>query len=344
MKCEKCNTNNVRIDMYVNIICLNCGFITKKSIFTDNIDNTADMYNASQTDIFLPQTSTCIPISKNCINKKLKMLNRWHMIPYEERSFNVILNYIEDICKNNNIDKSIEYDTKIICNQILKRSDTNTVIYRGKNRNNIIAGALFIACIKNKKPYSPNEIASFMNIKKTNVTIGYSIVTKVLSNKKLQICEYNNTNSSLYFIKRFINELSLNIDFNDAEYYYNIIEQLKLSYNHTPLIVALMVLIATCKSKYTDIDIISKIISNVNISIVTLSKITKEITAYLYLINDKDKIDKILYISSIFSEHDLELTLNILKNVRRMQNMLTILSNKIQYIYKLLAMTEPAIL
>ena len=276
------------------IVCTNCGYVLN-TILDDNPewrnydDDTVDTSRCSlPISYLLPQSSLGTTIGGRGKNR-LKILHSWNAMPYKERSFNVILKKIEDICTRGQIEKKIEHDAKILCKQVIQGTyiDTETnidksIIIRGLHRNSIIAGAIFFACRRSGKSRSPKEIAEVANIDYTNVTSGCTAFSKLASIKGVNL----DLGSSLpeHFIRRYCIELKVQKEFtNEAIRLAKNIRLLNIASTHTPISIATGCILLLADINKINID--KKTIKDIfNISEVTINKTFKKLQKYQSII------------------------------------------------------------
>lgn len=325
-ECDKCSSHDTFYETKsAIIICVNCGNVLD-FFYDDNPEwrhYDDDITNGGRCSIpinyLLPQSSLGTTIGGTGKNR-LKILHSWNAMPYNERSFNVILKQIEEICFKGNIEKKIEQDAKFLCKKVIQDPyvDVNTlenisVIIRGLNRNSIIIGSIFIACRRNGKARSPREIADIAGIDYTNVTSGRTSFSKLAEIKGIYL-DYG-TSQPEDFIKRYGKMLKINNE--------NIEETIKLSKNikllniastHTPISIAAACIILLFDIKNIMFDK-KKIKEIFNISDVTINKTYKKICVYKNILID-DNITKIvaeeLNKSAVKNNSDLQHNIYIL--------------------------------
>ncbi len=283
------------------VVCTKCGFVID-TIMDDNPewrnyeDDVADTSRCSHpVSYLLPQSSLGTTIGGKGKNR-LKILHSWNTMPYKERSFNVILKKIEEICARGKISKNIEHDAKILCKQVIQGTYVNegeekNIIIRGLNRNSIIAGAIFFACRRNGKTRSPKEIAAIADIDYINVTSGCTAFSKFAESK----CSNMNLGTSQpeHFIRRYCEQLKLKKEYtNEAVRYARNIRAIRIAATHTPISIATGCILLL--ADIYDIDISKKTIKeNFNISEVTINKTCKEFQKYKKIIIDDELTKKV---------------------------------------------------
>ncbi len=298
--CVNCDNNyNILHDTRnALIVCGNCGNVIN-TIMDDSPewrhyeDNLHDVSRCSMPiNYLLPQSSLSTTIGGKGKNR-LKILHSWNAMPYKERSFNIILKKIEEICRKGCIEKIIEDDAKILCKQVIQGSYENditkikkNIIIRGLHRNSIIAGAIFFACRRYEKSRSPKEIAEIANIDYTNVTSGCTAFSKFAEFKKTNF-DFGSSTSE-HFIKRYCHDLHLDKKFiTDALHFANNIKLLNIASAHTPISIATGCILLVAEIHNIEIDK-KQIKDTFNISEVTINKTLKNLQKYKQLIlNDE---------------------------------------------------------
>ena len=318
--CE--SSDNIRHDKKnAIVVCTKCGFVLD-IIMDDNPewrhyeDNIVDTSRCSHpVSYLLPQSSLGTTIGGKGKNR-LKILHSWNAMPYKERSFNVILKKIEEICVKGKISKNIEYDAKILCKQVIQGTymhddgKEKNIIIRGLNRNSIIAGAIFFACRRNGKTRSSKEIAAIAGIDYTNVTSGCTAFSKFAESK----CSNMNLGTSQpeHFIRRYCEEFRCKKEFtNEAVRYANNIRAIRIAATHTPISVATGCILLL--ADIYDINITKKMIKDkINISEVTINKTYKEFQKYKKIIIDDELTKKVSY---QINKNNKESNIDILKEL-----------------------------
>lgn len=219
--CVKCNT-----DVYLfndrksgNRVCSKCGTVNGDII--DNSAGYAGFDDENKTDAtgnvgisyneLLPQSSLSTTISGG--SNRLKTLQNWNVMPYRERSLNIVYKIIKKICEENKIIKCVEIDAQIMykklsdCKHVKGKNKGKYIIIRGSNRMSLIAACIFYACRNKGITRSPKEIATMFNNKQVKMTNGCKMFRKLCNIK--QISMLGGISLAEHFIKRFCDELKI---------------------------------------------------------------------------------------------------------------------------------------
>lgn len=297
--CECGNRDNVIKDQTEGtIVCKKCGVIMA-NILDDNPewkfsndDNYNDYSRCHQINPLLPQSSLSTTIACSSRNK-VKMLNNWNAMPYPERTLYVVLKIIQNVCRDNNILKCIEDETKILYKNLSdnRQIDGKKKIIRGRNKKSLIAGCLFASCKKYGQSRSPKEIASMFKLKYKHVTKGYKIVNK-LKNSKMKDYEMT-VSSSEHFILRYCKNLHIKKEYiEQAVRIAKNIEKLNLNSGHTSSSIATGGILLM--ANLNNLKITKKNISDqINVSEVTISKTYKKLKKYSKILVNDEIVNKI---------------------------------------------------
>ena len=301
--CNNCHTEDYLAIDNANgvVVCTQCGAVMTE-IFDNNPEwKSYDGNNASArcngaNNAFLPRSSLGTSISGSNRNR-VKVLHMWNAMPYKERSLNVELKEIQNICRDAGIVKCIEDDTKILYKIISEskhlygKNQGKYIIIRGDKRKGLKGACLYFACKRKGDTRSPKEIAKLFGIKDKDIRKGCKTCKKLL---QLNQIPYDpNTNNPEHFIKRYCREVHL-----DKEYTAEIlriiknIEKLDLVSCHTPQTVAIAGIILIIELNNIDID--RKVLeTKFEVSGVTLEKAYKKIEKYKDIITNDDLTNKI---------------------------------------------------
>lgn len=302
--CAKCHMKNVMIENIVDgtIVCKNCGLIS----FVDIIDHRQEwkgyeddcknnMYKYGSVNDTQYQSIGY----DNEYTGLIKKLHRWTSISSDEKSINIVLQKIHEICVAGNINKCIEDDAKIMYKSINDyKCNGKKKIMRSRNRSGTIAGGILHACKRKGEPRSPKEIALYAKLKYSDVTKGYKtflILLKLIDVNK--VFDVHALNTVEHYVQRFCNELKINK--NNTELAINIaknIRTLDIISDHIPSSIAAgsILLMAYIKK----LSITKKQLDNkFNISVVTISKTFKEIMT--------KKIFKNIYLKDVIIDEKL---------------------------------------
>lgn len=241
------------------IICKKCG-----ETIVENIINTTPEWNnyddinecgCSMVNNLLPQSSLSVPILSRSL--KLRTLQNWDAMPYNERSLNKEYKFIDEICNKHNVPKCIINDSKIIFKNISEcQVKGRNVIFRGNNRIDIIVACVYFAYSKSENSKSPTELSAMFNINKKELTKGIKKFLKIANIGNLNL----NITYSLpeHYIENYCKQLKLNKTITNA--IFNIaknITRLGIHMSHTPISIA-------CGSILLCIDNIEKGKTNIN--------------------------------------------------------------------------------
>lgn len=304
--CVNCNKKDTIVDDTIQgfMVCTNCGQVID-SIIDSNLewrqyDDKNDTSRCSMgINKLLPQSSLGTTISGGAYKSRLKTLHGWSIMPYKERSLNIVFKDIQSKCAQAGIIKCIEDDAKIMyksindCKHISGKNMGKYIIIRGANRRSLIAACVFFACKKKNMTRSPKEISDLFNLKYTEMTRGCKNFTKLIKLRKMEI----NLGMSFpeHFVIRFCNALKIKNEYiEEVIRIANNINRLGIATEHTPISIATgSILLMADNNKQTFISK-KKIATQFNISEVTITKIYKKIWQFRHIINNNDIVDKII--------------------------------------------------
>lgn len=302
--CAKCHMKNVMIENVVDgtIVCKNCGLIT----FVDIIDHRQewkgyedDCKNNMYKYGSINESQYHSIGYDNEYTGLIKKLHRWTSISSDEKSINLVLHKIHEICVAGNINKCIEDDAKIMYRSINDyKCNGKKKIMRSRNRSGTIAGGILHACKRKGEPRSPKEIALYAKLKYSDVTKGYKTFLILLKLIDINmIFDVHALNTVEHYVQRFCSELKINkINTNFAINIAKNIRKLDIISDHIPSSIAAgsILLMANIKK----ISITKKQLdSKFNISVVTISKTFKEIMT--------KKIFKNIYLKDVIVDDKL---------------------------------------
>lgn len=301
--CPTCETADhiVRDQFGGMVLCSNCGQVMEDSIFDHGPewknydDNCGSNRCGLPTNSLLPQSSLGTTIRGNC-NYRLKTLHNWGLMPYKERSLNVVLNTIKSKCAAAKLLGCIEDDAKILykiaseCKGINKK---NNIIIRGKNRIGLMAACVFYACKRRGHAKSIKDIATLFEIETSCVNKGCKNFSKYVKYKNI---DYNtNITHPVQYIQQFCEKLKISKDILDviSEVAINI-QQMNIVPSHTPISVA-AACILLCASKFEKLNISKHLISTTfGISDVTLVKAYNKLEKFKTILLNNEKVNKII--------------------------------------------------
>lgn len=130
--------------------------------------------------------------------RKIRVYQMWNSMPYRERSLYNIFDQITMSSSKHNLTPKIISDAKVLYKRI-----SECKISRGDNREGLIATSIYLACIMNKSPRSPKEVAKIFDLDTTLITRGISRFQNLL---KLKIA----CTSPEDYITRFGSILNMN--------------------------------------------------------------------------------------------------------------------------------------
>lgn len=214
VRCETCLTDDYLAIDTANgvVVCTQCGAVMTE-LFDSNPEwksydgNTSSARCNGSNNVFLPQSSLGTSISGSNRNR-VKVLHGWNAMPYKERSLNVELKEIQNVCRDAGILKCIEDDTKILYKMISDskhlygKNQGKYIIIRGDKRKGLKGACLYFACKRKGDTRSPKEIAKLFGIKDKDIRKGCKTCKKLL---QLNQIPYDpNTNNPEHFIKDIV--------------------------------------------------------------------------------------------------------------------------------------------
>lgn len=306
--CQICKTDEYIEEDYTGgiLVCKKCGYVqsfildfnSEQKHFEDESKGELSM-STMLMNTMLPQSA--LGTNMAGFNKsRIKTIHSWSIMPYKERSLNLVLKEIQTRCNNYNILKCIEDDAKIMykniseCKHIMGKNRGKNIIIRGVNRKSLIAACVFFACKKKGKTRSPKEIANIFGLKFTEITKGCKTFIKLI--RLSQTVMNISASAPEHFVTRFCEELKISKKYSDdAMRIAHNIQKLNIASVHTPLTIAtgsiyMMILI-------NNLDVSKKIIAQkFNVSEVTITKAYKKIEPYKKALISNEITDKIIKI------------------------------------------------
>jgi transcription initiation factor TFIIIB Brf1 subunit/transcription initiation factor TFIIB len=140
------------------------------------------------TNFFLPQSSLGTKVPMNFSYSKIARLQKWHQMPYKERSLNDVLQYITKVCKEHNVNGSIIDNARILFKQINDTkhlegiNEGKNIITRGRNRKSLISACVFVGSCLQGQPILPKVIAEIFSLEEKEVTRGCRNIREILKN------------------------------------------------------------------------------------------------------------------------------------------------------------------
>lgn len=306
--CQNCKTGEFMEEDYTNgiFVCKQCARVVSFIIDFNSEqkhfeDETKGELSTMLMNVMLPQSALGTNMS-GYAKSRIKTIHNWSIMPYKERSLNLVLKEIQSRCDNFNILKCIEDDAKIMykniseCKHIIGKNRGKNIIIRGINRKSLIAACVFFACKKKGKTRSPKEIAKIFDLKFTEITKGCKTFIKLirLSRTVMNI----NASAPEHFVSRFCDELKIPKHLNDqAMCITHNIQKLNIASVHTPLTIATgsIYMMITLNNLNISKKIIAK---KFNVSEVTITKAYKKIEPYKKALINNEITDKIIKIMS----------------------------------------------
>ncbi len=271
-------------ETYGSIVCQKCGkiidTIIDQSPEWNNYDDICDT-RCTQMNMLLPQSSMSIPIMNG--SRRIKTLQTWHSMPYNERSLNNEYKYIDDICNTHDIPRCIATDSKYFFKKISEcQIKGRNVIFRGKNRRNVIVACVYLSYAKSENTKTPKEISNIFKITKKDLTKGikkfYNILRKSKTDINIVCC------SPEHFVENYCKQLKLSKNLTDmALSIARNIKTLGIHLSHTPISLAcgsILLCVNNCNHEI-NMNLTEKILAKkFDISVVTIVKAYKKILEY----------------------------------------------------------------
>jgi len=290
--CVGCEGKNLVQDYSKGCVkCIDCGICQTQQIFDENPEwslyedgkGEGSVRCGPATNYFLPKSSLGTTISGKGYSV-LKMLQTWNQMPYKERSLSDILQYLEQVCRKNNLPKSVIDNVKILYKQIhdlkyeTEERKHKNVIIRGDNRTGIYGACVYYGAQLQRYSRSVKEIALMLGTSIKVVTKGIRKFNDLM--KKNSLINTISTQTPNDHIERFCKKLKLKTDqIQQIIIISNNINKLYLASNHQPTSIAAGAILIY--SNLYGVDIQKKVISEVfEISNVTIDKIYKKILPF----------------------------------------------------------------
>lgn len=301
-----CNHSGSLIDDHVNgyEVCTECGQIFRELFDTspewrqfDENGSTGKARCNNKINPFLPKSSLNT-VTGGFVNFRLREIQKWNAMPYDERTLYKILKMIEKCCRAGNILKCAEDEAKILykniskCRHLEGEKEGKKVISRGRNKKGLIAACVYHACKRIGITRKPKEIAKLFDIRQHDLTKGCKIFTAMM---EMIGMEYNIRQSNPEdFIPRFCNELHLKKCYIEMSVTVaKNIKKLNVGSVHTPLSIASgsILLIANLNN----LNITKKMIATkFGVSEITVLKSFKKIANYGPILINDDLTDQIV--------------------------------------------------
>jgi transcription initiation factor TFIIB len=289
--CIGCNGRNLVQDYSKGCVkCTDCGICTTQ-IFDENPEwslyedgkGEATVRCGPATNFFLPKSSLGTTISGKGYSV-LKMLQTWNQMPYKERSLSDILQHLEQVCKKNNLPKSVIDNVKILYKQIhdlkyeTEEKKDKSVIIRGDNRTGIYGACVYYGAQLQGYSRQVKEIATMLETTIKVITKGIRKFNDLM--KKNSLINTISSTTPNDHIERFCQKLKLKKEqVQQIKIISNNITKLYLASNHQPTSIAAGAILVY--SNIYGVDIQKKTISEIfEISNVTIDKIYRKILPF----------------------------------------------------------------
>jgi transcription initiation factor TFIIB len=296
--CLGCQSKNI-VEDYANgyKVCSDCGQINeslydKSPEWTQYEDGKASgsARCGGPTNPFLPIAS----LGTNMLasnTSKMKKLHNWGQMPYDERALKGVLDIIDSVCKKNNIVKAVSDCAQIMYSKLHKmrhidgKSEGKKMIFRGKNRESIIAACVYYGANYQNQPRTTKDIAAYFNLDVKQVSKGIRHVIELMRDDNI-ITNIQTSSPSLYIRNFCIKKLPK--DYVPIAYELaNNITKLDLASNHQPNSIAaatILLLVKNCNINITK----KEIICDFKISEPTLNKTLERLDKYKKVLFDND--------------------------------------------------------
>jgi len=300
-RCISCgSTDQIENGKTRNLVCKQCGLNVVDDLdrsFSTNNSNADIVSNSSNYNIpinYFFRESSMGTIIGGRGNSRIKTIHRWGLMPYRERSRKEVFDFLTNICKKSNLEKSIIDNAHILymnLSAVKKKNMDRTIIIRGNNRDSLIAACVYFGCKMQGKPRCPKEIAQMFGLGLTDVTGGCRKFLEIMGK---DVGMYNIKSSKAYdYVERCGRILKL-----QKKYILQAIKIVKniitLDYasDHQPPSVAAGCLLLVVNMNNLDIDK-EKISSVFKISQVTITKIYDKILKYQKVITNDEAVARI---------------------------------------------------
>lgn len=297
-QCLNCNGKNLVKDNSKGCMkCTDCGACIQQlfdenpewSMYEDGKGEGA-MRCGAATNYFLPKSSLGTTISGK--KSVLKMLQNWNQMPYKERSLSDILQYLEQVCKKNNLPKSVIDNVKILYKQIhdlkydIEEKKDKSIIIRGDKRRGVYGACIYYGSQLQGYSRSIKEIGLMLEISSKTVTKGCRKFNDLM--KKNNLINTITITIPNDFIERYCYKLKLKKDqIEQIMIITSNISKLYLASNHQPTSIAAGAILIYANLYNVNID--KKTISDIfEISNVTIDKIYKKILPFRNVINSDE--------------------------------------------------------
>ena len=275
--CEVCNSMSLIIDDGANI-CLDCQAVQSRVIDTGaewryyGADDSRDGDPARcgmPTNDLLPKSSMGSVISSrrgdNRDIRRIRMYQMWNSMPYWERTLYNVFDKLANNTSSHGIPAKVLDDAKVLYKKASEKK-----ISRGDNKEGLIASCIYYACLMNKLPRSPKEVARMFHIDPNILTKG---------NTRFQSLLQMNVDSSTpdEYIARFGSKLNMSYqDIQKCKLFAKKLDELEIVSENSPTSVAAGAIYYYCLEN--KIDFSKKNIADVcEVSEVTITKCYKRL-------------------------------------------------------------------
>lgn len=208
--CGDCKSTNLIVDEGVHI-CMNCTSVQGRVIDTgaewryygaDDSRGADPARCGLATNDLLPKSSIGTVIgycrSDNRDMRRIRMFQMWNSMPYWERTLYSVFDKLMTNTINHGVPSKVIDDAKVLYKRASEKK-----ISRGDNKEGLIASCIYYACLLNKIPRSPKEVARMFNIDPNVLTKG---------NARFQSLLQMNVDSSNPddYVARFGSKLNMN--------------------------------------------------------------------------------------------------------------------------------------
>lgn len=283
-KCFKCGCQRIICDEGQNI-CMECNALQSRIIETtaewryygadDSREDNPTRCGMPTNDL-LPKSSLGSIISgkknESREQKQVRRYQMWNSMPYWERTLYTVFEQLNSNTQNQGIPIKVLNDAKVLYKRASEKK-----ISRGENKEGLIASCIYYACLLNKIPRSPKEVAKMFHIDPYILTKG---------NARFQILLNVNVDTSNPddYISRFGSRLNMSCtDIKNCKELAQKLDELEIVSENAPTSVAAGTIFYYCTIK--DLDYNKKQIAEVcDVSEVTITKCYKRLLKYKEMI------------------------------------------------------------
>jgi transcription initiation factor TFIIB len=299
--CQQCNNDTLINDSNLGcFVCSECGYIgveyfDKNPEYGNFGSDSSSSRLGCTTNFFFPVSSLGTKISGSNFSR-VKMLQSWGQMPYNERALMEDLEYIQKISKDYKIPQIVIDNAKILYKKVkdFKEDDEKKIIVRCKNKKSLLAAALYYGAKIQEMPMRPKEIGKIFGLEVKQVNKGTSKFQKMVNLKEV-IANIKNSQCTDY-IKQYCKKLNLNDEqYKMARQITNNIIKLNLATTHQPTSVTAGAILLM--GELTNIQFDKKELAEIfEISDVTITKTFRKILPYREILID-DKITNEIYLA-----------------------------------------------